>query len=69
MAMLDLLLSGSLPSNSLATNEVFACVVFVMKEIFSGFHNWRYRSLHDRDEIGMTSPLHHMLFIAPLFYL
>ena len=62
MAMLDLLLSGMPPSNDLATNERLACVVFVMREMFAGFHKWRCRNPGNKDEICMTSLLHHSTF-------
>ena len=33
--------------------DLAACLVFVMREVFTGFHKWRYTGLKDREEIGM----------------
>lgn len=55
MAMLELLLNETPPSNSIATVDRLACVVFVMREVFAGCHKWRYRSSTQRDEMGMMS--------------
>ena len=52
MAMLDLLLGMSRQDSSLSTNEMLACVVYVMKEMLSSSHSWRYRQPTSRDEIG-----------------
>ena len=53
MAMLDLLLGMSRQGGgSLSTNEMLACVVYVMKEMLSTSHSWRYRQPTSRDEIG-----------------
>ena len=63
MAMLDLLVGGAPPSDSAAANDHLACVVFVMREMFAGFHKWRYRNTRDKDQIGQVisvmSSLHH----------
>ena len=55
MAMLELLLNLTPPSDSIATADQLACVVFVMREVFAGCHKWRYRSSTQRDEMGMMS--------------
>ena len=55
MAMLDLLLGMSQQDGSLSTNEMLACVVYVMKEMLSSSHSWRYRQPTSRDEIGRWS--------------
>ena len=52
MAMLDLLLGMSKQDGNLSTNEMLACVVYVMKEMLSSSHSWRYRQPTLRDEIG-----------------
>lgn len=33
--------------------DLAACLVFVMREVFTGFHKWRFTGLKDREEIGM----------------
>ena len=53
MAMLDLLLSGFPPQDSPASNDILACVILVMREMFAGSHSWRYRHSSNRDQIGM----------------
>lgn len=35
--------------------DLAACLVFVMREVFTGFHKWRFTGLKDREEIGMIS--------------
>ena len=32
--------------------DLAACLVFVMREVFTGFHKWRFTGLKDREEIG-----------------
>ncbi|CAH3134960.1 unnamed protein product [Pocillopora meandrina] len=32
--------------------ELAACLVFIMREVFTGFYKWRFGSLRDREEIG-----------------
>ena len=32
--------------------DLAACLVFVMREVFTGFHKWRFAGLKDREEIG-----------------
>lgn len=32
--------------------ELAACLVFIMREVFTGFYKWRFSSLRDREEIG-----------------
>lgn len=32
--------------------DLAACNLFVMREIFTGFHKWRYVRVKDREEIG-----------------
>ena len=32
--------------------DLAACNLFVMREIFTGFHKWRYARVKDREEIG-----------------
>ena len=41
--------SDSQPINFL---DLAACIVFVIREIFTGFHKWRYAGVKDREEIG-----------------
>ena len=50
MAMLELLLTITTSSDT--TDSQLACVVFVMREMFAGYHKWRYRSISQREEIG-----------------
>ena len=53
MAMLELLLTMTTPSDTPATtDDQLACVVFVMREMFAGYHKWRYRSVTQREEMG-----------------
>ena len=53
MAMLDLLLGMSRQAGgNLSTNQMLACVVYVMREMLSTSHSWRYRQPTSRDEIG-----------------
>ena len=52
MAMLDLLLAGLPRDTSPASSDALACVVLVMREMFSGSHSWRYRHSANRDQIG-----------------
>ena len=33
--------------------DLAACLVFVMREVFTGFHKWRFTGLKDREEMGM----------------
>ncbi|XP_067051394.1 nucleoporin NUP188-like isoform X1 [Acropora muricata] len=35
--------------------DLAACNLFVMREIFTGFHKWRYVRVKDREEIGLRS--------------
>ena len=51
MAMLELLLTMTTSSDT--TDNQLACVVFVMREMFAGYHKWRYRSVSHREEIGI----------------
>ncbi|XP_068699835.1 nucleoporin NUP188-like isoform X3 [Montipora foliosa] len=44
--------SDSQPINFL---DLAACIVFVIREIFTGFHKWRYAGVKDREEIGSRS--------------
>ncbi|XP_048580591.1 nucleoporin NUP188 isoform X2 [Nematostella vectensis] len=32
--------------------DLAACVVFVIREVFTGFHKWRFTDVKDREEIG-----------------
>ena len=32
--------------------DLAACLVFVMREVFAGFHKWRFAAVKDREEIG-----------------
>ena len=32
--------------------DLAACLVFVMREVFAGFHKWRFTAVKDREEIG-----------------
>ena len=33
--------------------DLAACLVFVLREVFTGFHKWRFAKIKDREEIGM----------------
>ncbi|KAJ7394471.1 hypothetical protein OS493_000282 [Desmophyllum pertusum] len=32
--------------------DLAACLMFVMREVFTGFHKWRFTGLKDREELG-----------------
>ncbi len=55
MAMLDLLLGGIPPGEGEGGDvgdDILACVILVMREMFSGSHSWRYRHSSNRNQIG-----------------
>jgi len=63
MAMLNLLLklihgisiAENIESQPISFLDLAACLVFVMREVFTGFHKWRFAGLKDREEIGQRS--------------
>ena len=32
--------------------DLSACEVFILREVFSGFHKWRFTKIEDREQIG-----------------
>lgn len=60
MATLNLLLklihgisiSEDADSQPISFLDLAACLVFVMREVFTGFHKWRFAGIKDREEIG-----------------
>ena len=34
--------------------DLAASLVFVMREVFAGFHKWRFTAVKDREEIGSS---------------
>ena len=60
MATLNLLLrlihgisiAEDMESQPISFLDLAACLVFVMREVFTGFHKWRFGGLRDREEIG-----------------
>lgn len=75
MAMLNLLLklihgisiAENIESQPISFLDLAACLVFVMREVFTGFHKWRFAGLKDREEIGtflMTIILLNQVFSA-----
>ena len=60
MATLDLLLKlihgisivEDADSQSVSFLDLAACLVFVLREVFTGFHKWRFARIKDREEIG-----------------
>ena len=52
MAMLDLLATTCHPSNSAVSREQVASVAYVMREVFSCCHKWKFRTRSAREELG-----------------
>ncbi|XP_038046857.1 nucleoporin NUP188-like isoform X2 [Patiria miniata] len=69
LRLLKILLEGLCTSDvDIATHQdLLACVVFVQREIFSAFHNWRYAPFDDREEVGKCSLdiFHIVLHVLP----
>ena len=53
MAMLDLLATTCLPSNTVVSREQLAVVVYVMREVFTQCNKWKYRLQSDKEELGL----------------
>ena len=53
MAMLDFLATTCLPSNSVVTREQLSSVVYIMREVFSSCHKWKYRLRSHHHELGI----------------
>ncbi|XP_022109785.1 nucleoporin NUP188 homolog isoform X2 [Acanthaster planci] len=69
LRLLKTLLQGLCTSDvDVATSQdLLACVVFVQREIFTTFHNWRYARFDDREEVGKCSldVFHVVLHVLP----
>ena len=57
MATTDLLLRAFESVVAIETSDLLAGVVYIMREVFSSCHNWRYRSPTGRDELSAFIPL------------
>lgn len=53
MAMLDLLATTCLPINTVVTREQLASLVYVMREVFTPCHKWKYRLRSDREQLEL----------------
>ena len=66
MAMLNLLLrlihgigiAKDADTQAVSFLDLAACLVFVMREVFAGFHKWRFAAVKDREEIGAVLSFH-----------
>ena len=54
MAMLDLLATTCLPGNGGVSREQLASVVYVMREVFTACHKWRFKVRSDRHQLGTS---------------
>lgn len=52
MAMTELLLSMFESTIAMETNSLLASVVYLMQEVFSSCHKWRYQTSGGRFELG-----------------
>ena len=50
--MLDLLATTCLPGNSEVSREQLACVTYLMREVFTSCHKWKFKVCSDRHQLG-----------------